>query len=124
MLPIGHTTTDFIQLIPNTLIDDFFFFGFIGGLVGHAYYILSTRNMKNHIISFGVAAYGIIISGLLGGLLAIVFDRSLELSILVGLLNQILFLSIIKAVAKGEFWTAIKEVLIKLLTAGTGGPKV
>ncbi len=123
MLPITHTAQDLIQIIPNTLIDDFFFWGFIGGLVGYAWYQFSTREMKNHTIYFWTVLYGVLISGMLGGLLAIVFDRSLELSILVGLLNQILFLSITKAVAKGEFWNVMKQILIKLLTAGTGGTK-
>lgn len=121
MLPIGHTTTNFIDFLPNTIIDDFFAFGFVGGLVGYAWYWWSTRSMKNHSVSVWAGIYGLIVSGALGGLLAIVFDRSLELSLLVGLTNQLVFLAITKAVAKGEFWTAIKEVLIKLLTAGTGG---
>ena len=123
MLPIGNSTMDIIKFVPGTLIDDFFTFGFIGGLVGYAYYIFSTREMKNHLISFWAVLYGILISGMLGGLLAIVFDRSLELSILVGLFNQILFLTITKAVARGEFWAVMRELLIKLLTAGTGGKK-
>lgn len=123
MLPIGQTTQDFIRIFPNTLIDDFFIFGFIGGIVGQAWYIFATRTMKNHIISIWAIIYGLIISGMLGGLLAIVFDRSLELSILVGLTNQLIFLAMIKSVMKGEFWTVMKDILVKLLTAGVGGKK-
>lgn len=120
MFPIGNTTQDFIRFVPGTIIDDFFFFGFVGGIVGHMYYFFSMRGQNTH-VSFWVALYGIIVSGLLGGLLAIVFDRSIEVSILVGLLNQVVFLAMTKAVIKGDFWKVFKEILIKLLTGGVGG---
>ena len=114
-------TDQLINVIPNTMIDDYFFFGFVGGIVGYLYYLLATREMPNHKTHVGIAIYGVIVSGLLGGLLAIVFDRSIELAIIVGLLNQVMFLTIVKAVAAGEFWVVIKEILIKLLTGGIGG---
>jgi len=115
------TIKDIIPILPNTMIDDFFFFGFLGGIVGYAYYIFATRDLDGHLKNkgrFWITLYGILISGLLGGLLAIVFDRSIELAILVGLTHQIIYMTLIKGVAKGEFWTAIKEVIVKLLTGG------
>lgn len=107
-----------INVIPGTLVDDFFFFGFLGGFVGYAYYTFVTKN--HHVMdkNIFVMLYGLIISGCLGGLLAIVFDRSIELSILVGLLHQFLYLSIIRLTETGEGWGTIKQILIKLLTAG------
>jgi hypothetical protein len=119
MIPIANSGTAIISIIPNSLVDDFFVFGFIGGIVGYAYYIFAIKDMIHHKTSFWFGMYGLIVSGMLGGLLAIVFDRSIELAILVGLLNQILFLSITRAVMQGDFWAVIKEVLVKLLTGGT-----
>lgn len=68
--------------------------------------------------SFWIALYGTVLSGCVGGLLAIVFDRAIELSILVGFLHHILYTSIIKSAKDDHFLSVLKEILIKYLTAG------
>lgn len=108
-----------ITILPHSLVDDFFFFGFLGGAVGYAYYIWATRNHPKATVSIPVVVYGLLVSGALGGLLAIVFDRSIELSILVGLLHQFVYLSLVKITESGQGWETLKQIVIKLLTAGT-----
>jgi len=63
--------------------------------------------------------WGTFLSGALGGLLAIVFDRAIELSILIGLLNQILYIALIRSVKGNNLTKVLKEVIIKMLTAGS-----
>src|SRR5690348_6618905 len=95
----------FITIIPNSAVDDFFFFGFIAGIVGYLWYIYSSRNdPKNH-LNWAVGMYGTILSGALGGLLAIVFDRNIKISIIVGLLNQLIYMALIRSAKSGDFWT-------------------
>ena len=107
-----------VNWIPNSMIDDFFVFGFIAGCVGYLYYIYIERNdPKNH-LKWVIGAYGTILSGALGGLLAIVFDRNLAVSIVVGLLNQLIYMALVRSAKSGDFWQVIKEVLIRYLTGG------
>jgi hypothetical protein len=109
---------DFIKIIPNSPIDDFFFWGFIAGIIGYLYYVYVSRNdPKNHLNAIA-GIYGTILSGSLGGLLAIVFDKNIAVSIIVGLLNQLIYMALIRSVKSGDFWQVVKEVLIRYLTAG------
>lgn len=109
---------DIVHFIPGSTVDDFFFFGFMGGLVSYAWYLFNARNdSKNH-LGFAAGIYGVFLSGCLGGLLAIAVDRAIEISIIVGLVNQVLYLAIIRSVKNGGIWTAIKEVLLTYLTKG------
>lgn len=107
-----------IHIIPNTMIDDFFFFGFLGGIVSYAYYLFTNRNDPHNDINGIAGLYGTLLSGSVGGLLAIVFDRAIELSILIGLLNQIIYMAIIKSAKSGKFFDVLKDILLKYLTAG------
>lgn len=107
-----------ITIIPNTMIDDFFFFGFLGGIVSYAYYLFTNKSDPNNDISGIAGFYGTLLSGCVGGLLAIVFDRAIELSILIGLLNQIIYMTFIKSAKSGKFFEVLKDILIKYLTAG------
>ncbi len=107
-----------VYFLPNSMVDDFFVFGFLGGLVSYAWYLFTSRHdPKNHL---GILAgiYGVLLSGCLGGLLAIAIDRAIEISIFVGLLNQILYLAIIRSVKNDGFVSALKEIIISLLTGG------
>jgi hypothetical protein len=109
-----------INVIQNSCIDDFFFFGFISGILGDLIYRLAVKQ-KDDKLTFSaviVSLYGTILSGALGGLLAIVFDKDIRISILVGLLNQIIYNGMIRSVKSGNFWLIIKELLIKILTGG------
>lgn len=111
-------TTQLINLLPNSAVDDFFFFGFLAGAVGYLYYVYTNKDdPKNH-LKFAIGLYGMFLSAFIGGLLAIVFDRSIEVSILVGLLNQLIYMALIKSAKSGDFWGVIKEVLIRYLTGG------
>ena len=106
-------------LIPESYIDDFFMFGFTAGMIGYLYYLYSARHdPKNH-LSWIIGLYGTILSGALGGLLAIVFDRSIEVSIIVGLLNQLIYMALVRSARNGDFWKVIKEVLLRYLSGGT-----
>jgi hypothetical protein len=108
-----------IYLLPNSMVDDFFVFGFIGGIFSYMIYAFVERNdPKNH-MSIWAGLYGTFLSGGVGGLLAIVFDKAIELSILVGFLNQIIYMSFLKAAKSGKFINVLKEVLIRYLTGGT-----
>jgi hypothetical protein len=109
---------DIFHFLPNSPIDDFFMFGFMGGVVGYLYYLLTARHDKNNHLSFLIGIYGTILSGALGGLLAIVFDRDIRLSIIVGLLNQLLYMAMVRSAKDGHFLNVIKEVLIRYLTGG------
>jgi hypothetical protein len=108
-----------ISILPNSLVDDFFIFGFIGGIVSYMWYLYVERNDPSNHMSFTAGIYGTFLSGCVGGLLAIIFDKAIELSILVGLLNQIIYMSFLKAAKSGKFLTVLKDVLIRYLTAGT-----
>jgi len=111
-------TNDVVHFISGSTVDDFFFFGFIGGLVSYAWYLFNARNdSKNH-LGFWAGICGVFLSGCLGGLLAIAIDRAIELSIIVGLVNQVLYLAIMRSVKNGGLWTAIKEVILTYLTKG------
>lgn len=110
---------DIFNFLPGSSIDDFFMFGFIAGCVGYLYYIYSERNdPKNH-LKWVIGLYGTILSGALGGLLAIVFDRNIAVSILVGLLNQLIYMALVRSAKSGDFWKVAKEVLIRYLTGGS-----
>lgn len=111
---------EIIKLIDGNMIDDFFFFGFIGGIVGYAYYLYTNRKDPRNHVSLVAGVIGIILSGSIGGLLAIVIDRRIELSIVVGLLNQLIYMALIKGAKNGDFWDVIKDIIIKYLTAGKG----
>lgn len=109
---------NFINILPNTCLDDFFFFGFVAGVVGYAYYLFVEKNdPKNH-LHWLIGFYGAILSGSLGGLLAIVFDRNIGISILVGLMNQLIYMGLVRSVKGGDFVKVLKEVLVKYLTGG------
>lgn len=109
-------------LLPNNPIDDFFLWGFVSGLVGYAYFLYTERNdttKEKRKVGFIASLYGVFLSGCVGGLLAIVFDRSYQISIVVGLLNQLIYLALVKAAKSGNFVAVIKEILVQYLTAGT-----
>lgn len=107
-----------INLIPGSFVDDFAVFGFLGGAIGYAWYLFTARNdPKNH-LHFFVGIYGVFLSGCLGALLAIAVDKSIELSIVVGLVNQLLYMAIVRSVKSNAFLKVLKEVLISFLTGG------
>lgn len=109
-------TPHLINIIPNTLIDDFFFFGFLGGIIGYASYLLKVSKDKHQDkVEWITGIYGVFLSGCVGGLLAIVFDKAIEVSILVGLLNQVIYLALIKSAKNDRIWQALKEVAVKVL---------
>lgn len=109
---------DLVHFIPGSMVDDFFFFGFAGGLVSYAWYLFNARNDSRNHLGWLAGLYGVFLSGCLGGLLAIAIDRAIELSIVVGLVNQVLYLAIVRSVKNGGFAKAIKEVLLTYLTKG------
>lgn len=106
-----------ITVIPNSMVDDFFFFGFLGGIISYAYYLFTSRNDKEHLNGLA-GLYGTFLSGCVGGLLAVVFDRAIELSILIGLLNQFIYMALLKSAKSGKFFEVLKDILLKYLTAG------
>lgn len=107
-----------INFIPDTMIDDYFFFGFLGGTIGYLWYWFTNHtDPKNHIHAIA-GIYGTLLSGLLGGLLAIVFDKAIEVSIVVGLLNQLIYMALMKSARSNDMWGVIKEVLVRYLTGG------
>lgn len=111
-------TSNIVSFIPNSLVDDFATFGFLGGAVGYAWYLFTARNdPKNH-LHWIVGIYGVFLSGCLGALLAIAVDRSIELSIIVGLVNQLLYMAIVRSVKSEGFLKVLKQVLISMLTGG------
>lgn len=107
-----------MHFIPNSLLDDFFFFGFIGGIVSYAWYLWVERNDPTNHMSFVAGLYGTFLSGCVGGLLAIVFDRAIELSIVVGLMNQVIYMAFLKSAKSGKFFEVLKELLVRYLTGG------
>lgn len=112
-----------IRIIPNTMVDDYFAFGFISGFLSFLYYRYMFRNdPKNH-ISILSGIYGALLSGSLGGLLAILFDQSISLSIFVGLANQFIYIAILRSTKNGDFWKVVKEMVIKLLGGALPTPK-
>lgn len=112
---------EFFKFVPNNLVDDYFIWGFISGAVGYAYYLFTSGADGKHPITrtFLATVYGIFLSACVGGLLAIVIDRAYQISIIVGLLNQIIYVAMLRAGATGDFWNAIKDILLQYLTAGT-----
>lgn len=112
------TNPNLIKFLPNSYIDDFFFWGFIGGIVGYLIYLFSSRHdTKNH-LNWIIGIYGTLLSGSLGGLLAIVFDKDIRLSIIIGLVNQMIYMGLVRAAKSGDFLKVLKEVLIRYLTGG------
>lgn len=109
------TYPDLINIIPNTFVDDFFFFGFAAGMVGYAWYWFTNRDDKKNHVSVVAGFYGVFLSGCVGGLLAIVFDRNIGLSILIGLLNQLIYMGMLKAAKNGDLAGVFKELLIRYL---------
>ena len=114
-------TAQIINIIPNTLIDDFFLFGFLGGVIGYAWYLYTNRDDPRNHLKLVLALYGIFLSGCLGGLLAIVFDKAIELSIIVGLLNQLIYMAFMKSAKSGDFWGVIKDIIVRYLTGKPPG---
>ena len=108
-----------IFLLPNSMVDDFFVFGFLGGMVSYAWYLFVERNDPNNHMSIMAGIYGIFLSGCVGGLLAIVIDKAIELSVLIGLLNQVVYMSFLKSAKNGKFLDVLKEVVIRYLSGGT-----
>ncbi len=115
---ISPIPTGFFNPISETMIDEFAIFGFIGGIVGYAWYLWSNRHDPQNHMSLVAGIYGVFLSGCLGALLAIVFDRKIELSIIVGLTNQLIYMIIIRSVKKGEFWKSLRAILLNLLRGG------
>lgn len=112
----GSVPEQLIHVIPNSYIDDFFLVGYISGMVGYAWYLYTNKNdPKNHISIFA-GFYGTILSGALGGLLAIAIDRSYAISIIVGLLNQLIYMALLRSARSKVFWEAIRDVFIKYIT--------
>jgi len=97
----------------------YFIWGFISAAISFLYYEAIISKNKNNLSILSVV-YGFILSGLVGGLLAVVFDRTIGLSIIVGFTHQILYTSIVKTAQGGQFFSVVKEILIKYLTAGKG----
>ena len=109
---------DFLSDGVTTLID-FFFWGAFAGAVGHAYYLL-VRGMEKGADggTWMEAIAGVLLSSLMGGLFAVVFDRAIPVSIMVGAFTYFIFRSFLKAFQNDSVSSAIREVLIKLLGGG------
>jgi hypothetical protein len=87
-------------------------------MVSYLYYAWVERNdPKNH-MSILAGIYGTTLSGSLGGLLAIVFDQAIRVSIIVGFLAEVIYMSFLKAAKSGKFFGILKELLLKYLTGG------
>ena len=80
----------------------YFLAGFIGGLIGKAFaYFWKFENNESDIIhSNRYYAIGIFLSGLMGGLLAIVVDQRIEFAILVGIFTDIAYTIFIKRIKR------------------------
>lgn len=94
-------------LITNFYIK-YFLFGFVGGFIGKAFsYFWKIEHKESEGVHTGkYYATGILLSGLMGGLLAIVVDQSVEFAILVGIFVDI---------AYTIFMKRIKDFLDKLI---------
>ena len=112
-------TDQIVFLIPNSMIDDFAIFGFIGGILSYSWYLYVERNDPRNHMSIFAGIYGVFLSGGIGALLAVIFDKAIWLSALVGLLNQVIYMSFLKAAKSGKFFDVLKEVLIRYLSGGT-----
>lgn len=111
-------TNQIIFLLPNSMVDDFAIFGTIGAIVSYLYYAWVERDdPKNH-MSIIAGIYGTLLSGALGGLLAIVFDSAIQVSIIVGFLAEVIYMSFLKTAKSGKFSSVFKELLLKFLTGG------
>lgn len=108
-----------IYILPQSLVDDFFIFGFLGGIVSYAWYLFVERNDPSNHMGLGAGIYGVFLSGCVGGLLAVIFDKAIELSILVGLFNQVIYMAFLKSAKRGKFFEVLKDVLIRYLSGGT-----
>ena len=107
-----------ITILPNSLVDDFFVFGFAGGVISYAWYLFVERNDPTNHMSLVAGMYGTFLSGCVGGLLAIVFDKAIELSIIIGLLNQVIYMAFLKSAKSGKFFDVLKDVVVRYLTGG------
>lgn len=87
---------DTIREIP---LITFFLFGFLGGLVGKAFvYFIKIENENASIRSGIYYAVGITLSGLMGGLLAIVIDKQIQFSIVVGIFTEFVYLLFLRKI--------------------------
>ncbi len=110
---------EFISVIPKSMVDDFFMVGFASAFIGYLYYLYLFRHDPKNQIGFLLGIYGAFLSGCIGGMLAIVFDKALELSIVVGLFSQIIYMALLKSIRGKKFFEIVREILVKYLTAGT-----
>ncbi|MFA5395891.1 MAG: hypothetical protein WC346_07790 [Methanogenium sp.] len=79
----------------------YFLFGFLGGLIGKAFsYFWKIEHENGGIKSNVYYAIGILLSGLMGGLLAIVIDKRIELSITVGIFTDLFYTVFLKKIKK------------------------
>lgn len=109
---------DIFNFIQNSPIDDFFCFGFLGGVIGYLYYRFTSKSDDGNHLNLLIGLYGTILSGSLGGLLAIVFDKDIRLSIVVGLLNQMIYMALVRSAKSDDVWKVIRDVLVRYLTGG------
>lgn len=101
--------------LSRELILLYFSWGFLSAVVSYLYYQLVVDKIKQK--PFQVL-YGLFLSGCVGGLLAVVFDRSIAVSIIIGFVHQVLYTAILKTAKGGKLFEVIKEILVKYLTAG------
>lgn len=111
-------TETFLSIIENTMIDDFFIWGFVGGFFGYAYYLWSSRHDPYNHLHWIIGLYGTLLNGCLGGLFAIVIDQKIEYSIAIGIFSNLIYMGLVRAGKSNQFFKAVKEVLIRYLTGG------
>lgn len=107
-------------------IEQYFIWGALGGAVGYAWYIYAIRDgdpQYNHVYKAGVrgfclAAWGIFLASIMGGLFAIVFDHSMGVSIITGMTSFLTFTAMVRVARTGKFMDNIRDLLIRLLTGG------
>lgn len=109
---------------PNFL--DYFFWGMVSGAVGYLYYLVITKDSDpniNHVYTSNIkgcflAVLAVILSGIMGGLFAVALDNNITTSIVSGAFVFLIYTSMLRGLKSGQFVTALKDLLIKLLTGG------
>lgn len=94
-------------------IDQYFLYGFGSAMVSYLYYTLVATHNKEH-MPVWQGIYGTIISGFVGGFMAMALDRSIYLSIVVGFMHQIIYMAMIKTGTNKRFFSVLSEMIVKL----------
>jgi len=99
-------------------ISDFFFWGFVSGLVGYGVYLMmdykKQMTIDNRMLMHPL---GLILNGLMAGLFAIVFDHSIERSILIGALFIFIFPGLLELIKSGKIKAVIEKIILDIFTS-------